>query len=92
MGYEKIVAVYEKMGKARDAARALESSGFPSDDISLLSRDSLTDAEIRDGGLWQRLFGRAVANHESTVYSRTIQSGGAVLTLRTPDSEASCKA
>jgi uncharacterized protein (TIGR02271 family) len=87
MAYEKIVAVYDKAGKAKDAARALESSGFPNSDISVLSRESLTDAEVHEAGLWRRLFGRNVGDHESSVYGRTIESGGAVLTLRTPDSE-----
>jgi uncharacterized protein (TIGR02271 family) len=87
MAYEKIVAVYEKAGKAKDAARALEASGFPSGDISVLKRDSLTDVEVRETGLWRRLFGRSVGDHESAVYGRTIESGGAVLTLRLPDSE-----
>ena len=36
-----------------------------------------------------RLPGRNVADHESSVYNRTIQSGGAILTLRVPDSEVS---
>src|SRR5215510_1365984 len=85
MAYEKIVAVYDKSGKAKEAARALEASGFPSSDIGVLNRDTLTDAEIHEAGLWRRLFGRNVGDHESTVYGRTIESGGAVLTLRTAD-------
>lgn len=87
MAYEKIVAVYDKSGKAKEAARALEASGFPSSDISVLNRESLTDTEIRESGLWRRLFGRNVGDHESAVYGRTIESGGAVLTLRTSDAE-----
>ncbi len=87
MAYEKIVAVYDKTAKARDAARALEGSGFSTNDISLMSRESFGDKDVRDGNLWQRLFGRSVPEHESAIYSRTIQSGGAVLTLRTPDTE-----
>lgn len=87
MAYEKIVAVYDKAGKAKEAARALESSGFAGSDISILSRESLTDAEVHEAGLWRRLFGRNVGDHESSVYGRTIESGGAVLTLRTSDTE-----
>src|SRR5215472_14795184 len=87
MAYEKIVAVYDKAGKAKDAVRALEASGFPSGDISVLNRDSLTDVEVRETGIWRRLFGRSVGDHESAVYGRTVESGGAVLTLRLPDSE-----
>jgi uncharacterized protein (TIGR02271 family) len=87
MAYEKIVAVYDKLGKAKDAMRALEASGFPTGDISLLNRDALTDSDVHDAGLWRRLFGRNIADHESSIYNRTIQSGGAILTLRAPDSE-----
>jgi uncharacterized protein (TIGR02271 family) len=87
MAYEKIVAVYDKAGKAKEAARALESSGFPASDISVLNRESLTDSEVHEAGLWRRLFGRNVGDHESAVYGRTIESGGAVLTLRTSDTE-----
>jgi uncharacterized protein (TIGR02271 family) len=87
MAYEKIVAVYDKAGKAKEAVRALEASGFPSGDISLLNRDSLTDAEVHEAGLWRRLFGRNVGDHESAVYGRTIEAGGAVLTLRLPDTD-----
>jgi uncharacterized protein (TIGR02271 family) len=87
MAYEKIVAVYDKAAKAKEAARALESSGFAAGDISVLNRDSLTDAEVHEAGLWRRLFGRNVGDHESAVYGRTIESGGAVLTLRTADTE-----
>lgn len=87
MAYEKIVAVYDKAAKAKEAARALESSGFAAGDISVLNRDSLTDAEVHEAGLWRRLFARKVGDHESAVYGRTIESGGAVLTLRTSDTE-----
>lgn len=87
MAYEKIVAVYDKAAKAKEAARALESSGFAAGDISVLNRDSLSDAEVHEAGLWRRLFGRNVGDHESAVYGRTIESGGAVLTLRTSDTE-----
>jgi hypothetical protein len=34
MAYEKIVAAYDRAGKAKDAARALEASGFPLPAIS----------------------------------------------------------
>lgn len=87
MAYERIVAVYDKAGKAKDAVRALEASGFPSTNISVLNRESLTDVEVRETGLWRRLFGRSVGDHESRVYGRTVESGGAVLTLRLQDAD-----
>src|SRR5215467_12909188 len=87
MAYEKIVAVYDKSGKAKDAMRALESAGFSSGDISLLNRDALTNTDVNDAGLWRRLFGRDIGENQSSVYTRAIESGGAVLTLRLPESD-----
>jgi len=89
MAFEKIVAFYERSGKARDAARALETSGFSSSDINVLNRESVSDQEVREGNLWPRLFGRNVSERESEAYRRTLESGGAVLTLRTSESEVS---
>ena len=87
MAYEKIVAVYDRAEKAREAARALASSGFVSSDISVLNSGSVSDKDASDGSVWQRLFGRSVPDEETAAYRRTINSGGAVLTLRTPDRE-----
>src|SRR5262245_6302819 len=87
MAYEKIVAVYDKSAKAKDALRALESAGFATGDISLLNRDALTNTDVNDSGLWRRLFGRDISDNQSSVYSRAIETGGAVLTLRLPESD-----
>lgn len=87
MAFEKIVAVYDKTAKARDAMRALENAGFLTNDISLLNRDALTNTDVNDAGLWRRLFGHDVGESQSSVYSRAIETGGAVLSLRLPESE-----
>ncbi|HKD80356.1 MAG TPA: YsnF/AvaK domain-containing protein [Candidatus Angelobacter sp.] len=87
MAYEKIVAVYDRSVKAKDAMRALEAAGFSTGDMSLLNRDALTNTEVNDAGLWRRLFGRDVGDHQSASYSRAIETGGAVLTLRLPESD-----
>jgi uncharacterized protein (TIGR02271 family) len=87
MAYEKIVAVYDKSAKAKDAMRALEGAGFSTGDISLLNRDALTNTDVNDAGLWRRLFGRDIGDSQSSVYSRAIETGGAVLTLRLPESD-----
>jgi uncharacterized protein (TIGR02271 family) len=89
MAYEKIVAFYDRGEKAREAARALERSGFGSSDINVSDRESLSDKDFRDGDVWQRLLGRSVSDQESAAYRRTISSGGAVLTLRARDTEVS---
>lgn len=87
MAYEKIVAVYDRSSKAKDAMRALEGAGFAGRDISLLNRDALTSSDINDTGLWRRLFGREITDNQSSIYNRAIDSGGAVLSLRVPDTE-----
>jgi uncharacterized protein (TIGR02271 family) len=87
MAYERIVAFYDRTEKAQEAANALKSSGFVSGDISVINNDSLNDKDVRDGNFWQRLFGRNISDQESAIYRRTIDSGGAALTLRTPDTE-----
>jgi uncharacterized protein (TIGR02271 family) len=87
MAYEKIVAVYDKSAKGKDAMRALESAGFSPSDMSLLNRDALTNTDVKDAGLWRRLFGRDIGSNQSLLYSRAIDNGGAVLTLRLPESD-----
>src|SRR5215469_11188786 len=87
MTYERIVAVYDQASKARDAARALEASGFPPGDVSVTHRNSLNMAELREPKLWRKLFGREVTDSESTVFSRTIEGGGGVLVLRAANTE-----
>src|SRR5262249_33105425 len=42
---------------------------------------------LREPGLWHRLFGSDIAEHEAKVYGRTVEAGGVVLTLRVPDSD-----
>jgi len=87
MAYEKIIAVYDKSGKGKDAMRALEAAGFSTGDISLLNSDALINTDFKDAGLWRRLFGRDIGMNQSSVYSRAIESGGAVLTLRLPEAD-----
>lgn len=85
MTYERIVAVYDKAGKAKDAARALEASGFPAGDISVMHRDTMNLADLREPKLRNKLFGRELSDHEGALFTRTIEGGGGVLTLRATD-------
>ena len=75
---EHIVTIYDSTDKALAAARALASTGFSSQDISLHNRESLSSS-VKDAGLWRKLFGQTVRDNESTNYSRAIETGGAVL-------------
>lgn len=88
MAFEKIVAVYEQIAKAEDAARSLEASGFPARDITVMTRESLVGAQIRDTRVWQRLFSQEVGDQEAKLYSRSLESGGALLSLRTSQTDA----
>ena len=89
MAYERIVALYDRAEKAQEAARALESSGFESSDINISNGEVLRDKDLRDSNVWQRLVGRSISDQESAAFRRTLNSGGAVLTLRTPETEVS---
>ena len=89
MNYEKIVTLFDTAEHAEAARRNLESAGFPSSEISVVSNKTLTAAgqTLREPGLWHRLFGRDIEQHEAVVYGRTVESGGVVLTIRVPESD-----
>jgi stress response protein YsnF len=89
MTYEKIVTLYDTLGHAETARRNLESAGFLTSDVSMITSKSLSLAgdKLREPGLWHRLFGRDIQQYEATLYGRTIDSGGAVLTVRVPEAD-----
>jgi uncharacterized protein (TIGR02271 family) len=90
MNYEKIVTLYDTTEHAEAARRNLEAAGFPSSEMSTVTKQTLGVAgdKLREPGLWQRLFGREIAEHEATIYARNVDLGGAVLTVRVPESDA----
>jgi uncharacterized protein (TIGR02271 family) len=87
MNYEKIVTLYDTADHAEDARRNLEAAGFEPSEISLINNQTLLNARdnLRDPGLWHRLFGRDIQQYEAIVYGRTVESGGVVLTVRVPE-------
>src|SRR5215813_2821020 len=89
MNYEKIVTLFDTPEHAEATKRNLEAAGFPIGEISVLSSKTLTKAgeTLREPGLWHRLFGRTIEQYEATVYGRTVESGGVVLTLRVPETD-----
>jgi stress response protein YsnF len=89
MTYEKIVTLYDTTGHASEAKRSLEAAGFASSDISTVTSAGIgvTGDKLNEPGIWHRLFGRDIAEHEATVYGRVVASGGAVLTVRVPESD-----
>src|SRR5579872_6421850 len=89
MRYEKIVTLFDTAEHADVARRNLEKAGFSGGDISIVGRQGLASdvVAMREPGLWHKLFGRDVADYEAKVYGKTVEDGGAVLTLRTPEFE-----
>ena len=83
--WEKVVSVYDSMDKAKSALNVLKSSGVDTTDVSVLDRSTLgTGVDQQHVGLWRRLFGDNVWEHEAAVYGDTLRRGGAVLAVRGP--------
>jgi uncharacterized protein (TIGR02271 family) len=93
MPYETLVAVYDTPSHAEAAVRALKSAGFDESDISVFDGARLKEGRtsfspgVRDAGLWHRLFGTDVHQHEADIYGQTIEDGGSVISVRVPESE-----
>jgi uncharacterized protein (TIGR02271 family) len=89
MKYEKIVTLYDTTEQAEAAKRNLEVAGFPPNEISIVSGKTLVAAgqALREPGLWHRLFGSDIEEHEATVYARAVEKGGVVLTSRVPETD-----
>jgi hypothetical protein len=90
MIYEKIVTLYDTAEHAEAARRNLEAAGFSPSEIGMVTKKALTAAgkRLREPGLWHRLFGRDIEQHEAMVYGRTVESGGAILTVRVAEAQA----
>jgi hypothetical protein len=91
MNYEKIVTLYDTLDHAEAARRNLESAGFPASEISIITNKTigLSSDRLREPGLWHRLFGKDIQQYEAAVYGRSVDAGGAVLTVRVPETEVS---
>lgn len=91
MSYHTVVAAFDTGSHARAAVNALKSAGFHEADISVMDRNQVgVDSGAWTGmrpGFWQRLFGNDVFQHEAVVYDRTVDRGGAVVSVRVPDYE-----
>ncbi len=82
--YEKIVTLFDTVQHAEAAEKNLQHAGFSDRDISIISGDELPRSgdALREPGLWHRIFGSDIEEHEATVYAKAVESGGVVLTLR----------
>lgn len=89
MAHEKIVTLFDSAMQAEAAKRNLAKAGFPDRDISLISGDRLQSEgkAIRHPSIWQRLFGDTVDKDQADVYSKAMDKGGVVLTLRTEEKD-----
>jgi len=93
MAYETLVAVFDTPEHANAAIEALKTGGFHDDDISLFDKNRLMagkgsiSKDVKEAGLWHRLFGSDLYRHEAAVFGQTVEGGGTVLSLRVLDSE-----
>jgi uncharacterized protein (TIGR02271 family) len=93
MAYETVVAVFDTESHADAAVKALKAGGFADADISVFDDDRLKAgktaiaAGLKEAGLWHRLFGSDVHQHEAAVYGQTVERGGVVVSVRVLESE-----
>jgi uncharacterized protein (TIGR02271 family) len=93
MSYETIVAVFDTAAHAEAAVKALKAGGFANADISILDEDRLASgrkalaASAKEAGLWSRMFGGDMYQHEAAVYNQAVEDGGVVVSARVLDSE-----
>jgi stress response protein YsnF len=93
MAYETLVAVYDTPAHADAAVKALKAAGFAESDISVFDAARLKGGKVtmssgvKETGLWHRLFGTDVYEHEADIYGQTIEDGGVVISVRVPASE-----
>jgi uncharacterized protein (TIGR02271 family) len=84
MSYQTVVAAFDTEAHAQAAVDALKAGGFHADDISMFDKSRVG---LREPGLWQRIFGGGLAEHEADVYSQSLDRGGMLVSVRVPDSE-----
>jgi len=91
MRYQTVVAAFDNRAFAQAAADALKAAGFHADDISVLDKTRVaTESAVFTGkspGLWQRIFGTGVLQHEAAVYDQAVERGGSVVSVRVPEYE-----
>ncbi len=91
MKYQTIVAAFDNRAFAQAAADALKAAGFHANDISVLDKTRVAaESAVFTGkspGLWQRIFGTGVLQHEAAVYDQAVERGGSVVSVRVPEYE-----
>lgn len=91
MAHEKIVTAFNQIQQAESAKERLIVEGIAENNIDIISGERLKveGKEIRHPSFWQRLFGDDVDDNNAAEYSKAIQSGGVLLTVRAPKDQAS---
>jgi uncharacterized protein (TIGR02271 family) len=92
MDEETIVAVYDTVRHAELAIADLKQAGIPDGAISRHTNETVTGASAVTGpakeeGFWSRLFG-GEPDHDTTVYSRSVENGASVISVRVTDAHA----
>ncbi|WP_413728917.1 YsnF/AvaK domain-containing protein [Sodalis sp. RH22] len=90
MAHEKIVTAFKALQQAQVAKEKLIAEGIAEHNIDIISGERLRvkDKEIRHPSFWQRLFGDDVDDDYATEYTRAVQTGGVLLTVRVPKEDA----
>ncbi|QKJ85535.1 hypothetical protein PMPD1_0560 [Paramixta manurensis] len=90
MAHEKIVTAFSQIQQAEVAKEKLLTEGIAEKNIDIISGERLRvkDKEIRHPSFWQRLFGDDVDDSYASEYSRALQTGGVLLTVRADKEEA----
>jgi len=84
MSWEKVVTAYDSVDKAKNAFKVLQNAGIDTSDMSVIDSAALASHDAEHIGLWRRLFGENVWEHEAAVYGDTLKRGGAILVARVP--------
>lgn len=91
MSQETLVAVFDTAEHANAACHAIEDSGIPPTDIERHAKEALgaatAPADAKKQGFWSYLFGGETSTEQNTVYERTVQSGGEVVTVLLREAE-----
>ena len=92
---ETLVAVFENAAHAQAAIRDLREAGISegaitqhSGPVTGATTASTTTTYQPERGFWASLFG-GEAEHDSTVYDRSLEGGSTVVTVKAPEAEAS---
>jgi uncharacterized protein (TIGR02271 family) len=95
MASETIVAVFDTAAKADAAIRDLQDAGVPSSSIKHYAKaetttsDSASSSAGQAQGFWAWLLGEeGTSSYDRTLYDRTIESGGTVVTVIVDQNEA----